>query len=349
MVNPVSEKVAFPMSVIESRSHVKLGVVPTHFKFVGCLLPDEQGKMPRGDDGQMLVVSRMKPLVEQSPAKIDVVQISLFPGVVDADIDEMVVGLRALGLEVHFILMSGGDFDPMNPADESGVVDSLLPSIEATKRLGIETVCSTSIEKWMQPAGQRKDGAEFEAAIDQNVAVHMRIHDEGKIAESSIKSWHIEFLRDGEFQTFTDLGRVWKFVQRANEAAGRPFFKTMVDAAHCGDSRLSLDQNIELIQQIGAADGLGTFHASAKTTRGCLTTDDGWIGALLTACVETGQLKYAIGEIFHHQDPALEALRSLVPGHGVDTTDGRTYDQMLLDGIEVLARRLNNLAARNIG
>lgn len=337
------------MSFIESRSQIKIGVVPTHFKFVGCLLPDDEGKMPRAEDGQTLVVSKMKPIVELSPAKLDVVQLSLFPGVIDSDIDEMVVGLRQLGLEVHFILMSGGEFDPMNPDDESGVVDSFLPSIEAAKRLGIETICSTSIENWMQQGAQRKEGSDFEAAVDQNVAVHMRIHDEGKISESSIKSWHIEFLRDVEFQTFTDLGRVWSFVQRVNVAAGKSFFKTMIDAAHCGDSRLSMDQNIELIQQIASADGLGTLHASAKTTRGCLTTDDGWIGALLAACVKTGKLEYAVAEMFHHEDPALESLRSLVPGHGVDTTDGRTYDQTLLDGIEDLSRRLNNLAARNFG
>jgi hypothetical protein len=337
------------MTAIESRSPVKLGVVPTHFKFVGCLLPDEHGRMIRDDDGQIAVVSRMKPIMEASRAKIEVVQISLFPGVVDSDIDEMVNGLRELGLEVHFILMSGGEFDPMNPADENGVVDSFLPSLAATARLGIETVCSTSIENWMQPAATRKEGKEFEAAIDQNIAVHLRLIKEAKIEESSIKSWHIEFLRDVEFQTFTDLGRVWQFVQKANLAAGHRFFKTMVDAAHCGDSRLSIPENIDLISQIGEADGLGTFHASAKTTRGCLSTDDGWIGALLTACVATGKLEYAIGELFHHDDPGLEALRNAVPGHGIDTTDGRTYDQTLIDGMETLARRLNNLAARSVG
>ena len=27
---------------------------------------------------------------------------------------------------------------------------------------------------------------------------------------SSIKAWHMEYLRDGEFQTFTDIRRAWR-------------------------------------------------------------------------------------------------------------------------------------------
>ena len=200
----------------------------------------------------------------------------------------------------------------------------------------------------MQPGATRKEGADFESAIDQNVKVHQRVFEQAGLADSVVTSWHIEFLRGFEFQTFTDLGRCWKFVERANQAVGRPFFKTLVDAAHCGDSGLSIGQNIELINQIADGDGLGIFHASAKTTRGCLSTDDGWIGALLAACVNTGKLDYVFAEIFHHQDEALGSLRELVAGHGVDTTDGRSYDQMLAEGMDGVARRLNNLAARGI-
>ena len=61
----------------------------------------------------------------------------------------------------------------------------------------------------------------------------------------------------------------------------------MVDAAHCGDSELTIPENEETIQEISDAGALGIFHASAKTTRGCLSTDDGWIGALLSACART--------------------------------------------------------------
>ena len=141
----------------------------------------------------------------------------------------------------------------------------------------------------------------------------------------------------------------WHVIKKANEALGKPFFKVLIDAAHCGDSELSLDQNIALIEEIGAHDGLSIFHASAKTTRGCLSTDDGWIGALMTACAKTGKLEYVYGEMFHHQDPALQALRDSVPGHGIDTTDGRSYTEMLADGVNMLGRRLNNLASRDIG
>ncbi|MDP4638630.1 MAG: hypothetical protein NWS30_02025 [Verrucomicrobiales bacterium] len=93
---------------------------------------------------------------------------------------------------------------------------------------------------------------------------------------------------------------------------------------------------------------MGMFHASSKTTRGCLSTDDGWIGALLAAAAKTGKLEYVFVELFHHEDPALEGLRQLDPGHGIDTRDGRTYSEAVIDGVVSVARRLNNLVARGM-
>ncbi len=90
------------------------------------------------------------------------------------------------------------------------------------------------------------------------------------------------------------------------------------------------------------------FHASAPTTRGCLTTDDGWIGNLLSACAATGKLEVVLVELFHHEDAALEGLRTADPRHGVDTTDGRTYRETVHDGLADVARRLNNLVTRGV-
>ena len=122
----------------------------------------------------------------------------------------------------------------------------------------------------------------------------------------------------------------------------------LADAAHCGDSSMSIPENIAAIEEIAKAGELGIFHASAKTTRGCLSTDDGWIGALMTAAAKTGELRHVFVELFHHEDPALEALRQLDSGHGLDTTDGRTYDEAVLDGIADVGRRLNNMVLRGI-
>jgi len=102
------------------RTKVELGVVPTHIKFVGGLVPDDQGRLPRGDDGALLVVSEMAGLKALCPAPIQSAQITAFPGVDAGDMDELITGLRALGLEVHIIMMVGGA-DPMNPADEDAV------------------------------------------------------------------------------------------------------------------------------------------------------------------------------------------------------------------------------------
>ena len=43
------------MATIELKPKVQFGIVPTHIKFVGGLVPDENGKLPRGEDGRLLV------------------------------------------------------------------------------------------------------------------------------------------------------------------------------------------------------------------------------------------------------------------------------------------------------
>jgi hypothetical protein len=329
------------------KPNIQLGIVPTHLRFVGSLLPDESGKFPRNAEGVMEVVAGVKELCDLSPVKITCVQVSFFPGTAREEIDELVNALKALDLEVDFILMVGG-VNPMNPADEDAVVAQLLPNIQAAIAHGARSVSSTSIEEWMSVNETRREGADFEAAIAQNVKLHLRVYEEAGLASSCVESWHIEFLRPGEFKTFTSLDRGWAFVSAANKALGRTFFKLLVDASHCGDSGLTIPENEALIARIAAAGELGIFHASAKTTRGCLSSDDGWIGALLTAAAKTGELRQVFVEVFDHQDPGLEPLRNMEPGHGVDTRDGRTYTEVMADGLADVAHRLNNLTARGI-
>lgn len=330
---------------IEKKHNVELGVVPTHIKFVGGLAPDETGKLPRGDDGKLLVVAEMAALKEDSPVQIDSAQVPFFSGGDADDVAEMITGLQDLGLAVHLIMMVGG-CDPMNPEHEDQAVAILLEGLEIAKKFGIENVSSTSLEEWMQ--GEAKSGDAFDAAVQQVGKLHARAYKEAGIADSCVKAWHIEFLRAGEMNTFTDVAKAWEAVKSMNAHAGTTFFKVMVDAAHCGDSELTIPENEAVIAQMAESGELGIFHASAKTTRGCLTTDDGWIGALLAAYARSGKLTHMFTEIFHHEDPALEALRDLDSNHGIDTTDGRTYREMTVDGLEEIGRRLNTLVARGL-
>lgn len=332
---------------IKLRTGVSLGVVPTHLKFVGGLAPDEAGKMPRGEDGRLRTVANMSKLCSESRAPISCVQVPYFPGLDGADVAEMFTGFGELGLETHLIMMVGGA-DPMNPADEDKVVEMLVAGLTVAKQFGVAHVSSTSIEEWMQGEPGGKTGADYDAAVAQNVKVHTRAVREAEVDGSSIQGWHIEFLRSGEFQTFTDIRKAGHVVAAMNRTLGRKFFKVLADAAHCGDSSLSIPENVAAIEEIAKEGELGIFHASAKTTRGCLSTDDGWIGALMTAAARTGELKHVFVELFHHEDPALQALRELDAGHGLDTTDGRTYDAAVIDGLTDVARRLNNLVVRGI-
>ena len=330
---------------ITLKANVELGVVPTHIKFVGGLVPDDNGRLPRAEDGNLIVFNEMARLIELSPVKIASAQITVFPGVDEGDTEDMITGLRSLGLAVHLMLMVGGA-DPMNPDDEDKVVEMLKAGLEVAKKYGIEQVASTSIEEWMQEGAIPKTEEDFAAAVAQDAKVHIRAVQESGALEAGIKHWHIEFLRGGEFQTFTDVAKCWEVIKAANEGLGQKFFRVMVDAAHCGDSDLSIPENEALITEIAESDEFSMFHASAKTTRGCLSTDDGWIGALLGAAARSGKLEFVFVELFHHEDPALEALRQLDSGHGLDTTDGRSYSQAVVDGLVDVARRLNNLVTR---
>jgi len=332
---------------ISLKTGVELGVVPTHAKFVGALVPDEEGRIPRDDDGEFLVVSEMRDLMKDCPVSIRNAQIPVFPGVDKGDQGAVITGLRNLGLDVHLILMIGGG-DPMSPDDEDTVAAMLLDGVAIARENDIKQVSSTSIEEWMSPTGIEKTGSDYDAAVAQVAKLHARVFRDGDLANSAIEHWHIEFLRGGEFQTFTDLGKCWDVVRATNEAIGTKYFRILADAAHCGDSSLSIPENEALLVQVAEADELGIFHCSAKTTRGCLSTDDGWVGSLLTAAARTGKLQFVFVELFHHEDPALEGLRHLDPGHGIDTTDGRSYREAVIDGVVDVARRLNNLVARGL-
>ena len=325
------------------KPNIALGVVPTHLGFIDALVPDADGNFVREKDGRISIVAEMDRICAVSPVRPSCVQISLFPGTNDSEIAEMMAGLKALKLDVHLIMMVGGA-NPMNPADEDAVISQLIGSLRAAQTYGAASVASTSIEEWMNGPVDM----DLDTAIAQNVKLHIRAAKESGLLDSAITSWHIEFLCPGEFKTFTNISRAWAFIKAINKELGRDYFKLLIDSAHMGDSGLSIEENQRLLGDLAAANHMGIFHASAKTTRGCLSTDDGWVGATLLAAAKTGKLETVFVEVFRHDDPALQPLRDLVPGHGVDTTDGRTYTQVIVDGLVDVAHRLNNLKARGI-
>ncbi len=325
------------------KPNIALGVVPTHIKFVGGLVPDENGKFPREEDGRLSMVAEMDRICTRSPIRPTCTQIPFFAGADEGDISELIAGLKGLGLEVHLIMMVGGA-NPMDPADEDAVVSQLVGSLKSAQKYGVASVSSTSVEEWMNGP----ENMDLDTAVAQNVKVHARAAKESGLLDSSIPAWHIEFLRPGEFKTFTNLSHAWAFVKAVNQEIGRDFFKLLVDAAHMGNSGLSIEENQRLITEIAAAGHMGIYHASAPTTRGCLSTDDGWIGATLLAAAKTGKLETVFVELFHHEDAALEALRNLDSGHGIDTRDGRSYTETTIDALVETAHRLNNLKARGL-
>jgi hypothetical protein len=329
---------------IENTSGVKLGILGTHLGFLDALVPNAHGRLPRNSAGEFVVAAGSRALIELSPVKIDLIQISAFGTTLPEEIDELIAAVRELGLEPQLVMMVGG-VDPMNPADEDDALSQLLVNLNAALRNNIIEVNSTSVETWLEGTPPAND-EEFQARVAQNIKLHLRAYEEAGLEGSCIQNWNIEFLRPGEFQTFTTLAKLRPILDGLNAKIGKPYFKALIDAAHCGDSGLSIPENEAIVASVGEVDQIGPFHCSVPTTRGCLSSDDGWVSALLTANAKTGKLTSAFVELFRHDDPALEALRELEPGHGVDTTLGRTYTEVMADGLIDTVRRLNNLKNR---
>lgn len=328
-----------------NKTNIEIGFVVTHSKFEGSLIPLPDGSLPQNSDGSLVLVDAVKRVLVLSPVKIDAVQVSLFGGTNPEDWSRIVAELADLNLGMHPVVMLG-ELDPMNPADEDAAARQLLNVVNFAKKENLSQLSSTSLERWMQPLSSRRNGDDFDAALAQLVKLHTRVFEEGNLENSSISHWDIEFLRPGEFATFSDLGRLWSFVKNANLSVSHHFFRCLIDTAHCGDSALSLREQQILIEEIAQEGGLGMMHASSPTTRGCLSADKGWIAPLLKAGYDSGKLEQVFVEIFHHEDPALEPLRQLVPGHGVDTTNGRGYSQIVANGLTQITHMLNSFQAK---
>ena len=206
---------------LKNRSKVEIGVVPTHLKFVGALVPDDAGKLPRTRSGDLKVVSGMRAVCKSSPVKINNTQITLFPGTDAKDLKDLFKGMKALKLKVHLIMMVGGA-NPLNPKDEDAVVDMLKSGLEVAKKYKVKHVSSTSFEEWLQ--GKPLKGKAFDNAVKQVVKVHARCYREADLAKSPIEAWHMEFLRGVEFQNFTNAAKAATVVKTINQRIRNKFF-----------------------------------------------------------------------------------------------------------------------------
>jgi hypothetical protein len=123
-------------------------------------------------------------------------------------------------------------------------------------------VSSTSFEEWL--SGKKLKGKAFDNAVKQVIKLHARCYKESGLEKSSVVAWHLEFLRGVEFQNFTNAAKAAKVVIGINKKIKKKFFKVMIDAAHCGDSDLSVSENEKVIKELAKADALGFFTLLPK-------------------------------------------------------------------------------------
>lgn len=107
---------------LHKHTGVKSGVVPVQEGF-GNFFPTE-GKLPREGDKKLVALRVMEDLVKISEIKMNVVQVPVFPGTDQNDIDELLGGLKKMDFEPQLILMVT-EGDPMHPVDETKVANVL--------------------------------------------------------------------------------------------------------------------------------------------------------------------------------------------------------------------------------
>jgi hypothetical protein len=103
---------------ITLKPDIALGIVPTHLRFVGGLVPDAEGRLPRNADGEIIIVAGVGELLEVSPVAFRSAQVSLFPGTQSEELDRLVAGLKALGLDVEFLFINVAR--PLEPRGSMG-------------------------------------------------------------------------------------------------------------------------------------------------------------------------------------------------------------------------------------
>ena len=212
---------------ITNHSGVELGILGTHLGFLEALVPDDEGRLPRDESGELVVFAGARAICEMSPVKVNSIQISAFGTTIPEDTDELIGKLRQIGLEPQLVMMVGG-VNPYNPDDEDAALAQLQVNISAALRNGIKQINSTSLEEWMSGEDAKNDD-EFNARVSQNIKLHARAYRESGLADSCVENWNIEFLRPGEFANFTSLAKLMPIIDGLREELGNSFFRALVD------------------------------------------------------------------------------------------------------------------------
>ena len=102
---------------------IKQGVVPVHMGF-GNFIPagDDHplpGTLPRTEN-KLNALEAIDQLLKISTVKIHVMQIPVFPGTKQSDIDELIEGINERSIEPQLIMMVPAG-NPMNTADTDKV------------------------------------------------------------------------------------------------------------------------------------------------------------------------------------------------------------------------------------
>lgn len=336
-------------------SFVQTGLVTTHLGFL-TMTGDPYGC------GRPHVVTGMERLTKLRPMPDGVIQFPVFPNMTDGSnnkaVDELVTGLKGMCKEIVPIIMF--DADPHgDDGQQEQYVTTLTAGLSWAGKHGCRRACATLYEKWMSGNPRVSDSNRLKDMDNRLGKLVGAAYKKAKAAGAIPDELHAEGLRpgwrngvvcEGEFSTYTSLDRWVLGAHAINTEIGgdKPFVLVLPDAAHIGDSRMSVAEIRNWLKRMVSDKLGGIAHASAPTTRGCLHTAKAWLKGFLELLAKEGLLHTVLTEVFYWDDALLEALRAPHIGFGKNTFNGRTPNQVVIDGMNLVDELLTEFVFQNL-
>ena len=334
------------MKKIKNQSSVKLGVVMVHRGFNAHKMNGNRFDYVVGLDW----------LIKHSPVEISAVQVPLFPdhlreGKGLAKTKRLFKELRKRVRYVVPVLML--TTNPLDPKNKSEAIETLRNGLVQSGELGSEVCAATSFEAWLDGTinGIKPlKGKKLRKAIDLLVDIHVSAIHAAYQERCGVQRLDMEYLRPGEFITFTNMRIALRVIGEINRKLQCGFIcRLLDDTAHAKDSGLSMkDQNkVRGICSCSDNHHIGTCHASEPTTRGALGSGGSAVVQGIRSMYRHGNPRTLMVEIFDCEGEETAPMRQYIKGYGKKTY--RDINVAVVEGLILVQNTLNQLAGeRNL-
>lgn len=331
------------MKTVRNKSKVKFGVVMVHRGF------DAHKLTP---SGKFDYVFALDWLIDHSPVKISTVQVPLFPdhlckGKGLGTTKKLFRELRKRVKNVVAVLML--TTNPLDPANKAVAIETLRNGLIQAGKLGVRTCSATSFEAWLNGTvnGLKPlKGKKLTQAIDLLVDIHVQAIKDALADGCKVRYLDMEYLRPGEFTTFTNMNIALRVIHRINEKLQMGFCRLLDDTAHAEDSGLPLGAQDRVRNNAGFYDEHGTCHASEPTTRGAIGVSSSAVVDGIRSMAMHGELRDLLVEIFDCAGEETAPMRKYIKGYGRKTYGN--INEAMVEALILVQKTINGLVKEGV-